>query len=775
MAIDTKPNLAEGKFEQCSGDVLNLSGCTQVFGVIDIQPNGVIDSCSGYQVSGTTIFTAGRDINGLQIGVNAVSCCSGSIAIGLNACAPNTNAISIGTNSRAFAVTSLAIGNTASATGNSSTVIGHLAASQCNSATVIGYGAFSNAGLNVAVGANSKALALQSTSIGYGSCTTAQHGVAIGSQMTCSVNTGGIAVGSWSTVNTAYSIAIGTNSCACGGSYGIAIGYCPNSINSDGIAIGRCSLAWGVSSVAIGCNNKSCAQNGVILGGTNNVLGSTNTGAIIIGGNAVKLTGATTYTCTAIVPNLAIWCTPAGSGNMLCWDSSTKKVGLTQGSVATGDRVSRIITQNGHGFVDWDVVGYRNTTYDKPIADGTYDGEILGIVSKYIDANNFELTQSGYITGSSIGFIPNTTYFLSDLIEGMLTDAEPTTHGYISKAILIADGSSSGWVLPYRGYVVNTGETTGEIWGSLTGNLSDQTDLWEKINELSGATTATYNRTSPAVCTVGGVTAGTVLTGKTAFELIESILVPEICGTLTAPSASIAISPTTLTYEIGTIIASLSVTGTFNQGCINPQGCSASPKRSGLANRYIYAGAEIAGSYDCTAASVVKTVTNHTVIASQVWNVCVRYDCGVQPIGSKGTLFDSPLVSGTTSAASRTITGIYPYYWGKVTCETRPPVTSELVAAGTKVVALSTGTLQINFSSSSSEWTWLAIPQTTASKTCWYVTPLDNGKVNNESSDKYPDECQINVTSADACWANVCYKIYMSGTVGAISATLCFS
>ena len=41
-------------------------------------------------------------------------------------------------------------------------------------------------------------------------------------------------------------------------------------------------------------------------------------------------------------------------------------------------------------------------------------------------------------------------------------------------------------------------------------------------------------------------------------------------------------------------------------------------------------------------------------------------------------------------------------------------------------------------------------------------------------SDKYPDECQICITSAEACWSDVCYKIYMSGGVGEISAPMQF-
>jgi hypothetical protein len=289
------------------------------------------------------------------------------------------------------------------------------------------------------------------------------------------------------------------------------------------------------------------------------------------------------------------------------------------------------------------------------------------------------------------------------------------------------------------------------------------------------AATPIYNLDSPSVCCVGGLCAGTILTGKTAFEILSEILVPELFGALTSPSASIALSPATALYEIGCSISTLCVTGTFNRGSINPQYSSTSPFRSGAANTYCFSGCQIAGTYACTTSPVTKCATTYVICASQSWGVCVAYDCGIQPKGSKGTNFNSPLVAGTSNTSTATITGIYPYYWGKITSGSRPAVTNSLVTGGTKVVATSAGVLPINFSSGSGDFTWLAIPATTVSKTCWYVNALDNGKVNNSPSDKYPDECQLCISSGQGCWSNVCYKVYMSGTVGAISATLCFS
>ena len=46
MAIDTKPNLSSNKFEQCVGDILSLSGCTQIFGQFDVESGATISICS---------------------------------------------------------------------------------------------------------------------------------------------------------------------------------------------------------------------------------------------------------------------------------------------------------------------------------------------------------------------------------------------------------------------------------------------------------------------------------------------------------------------------------------------------------------------------------------------------------------------------------------------------------------------------------------------------------------------------------------------------------
>jgi len=46
MAIDTKPNFSSNKFEQCTGDTMNLSGCTQIYGFFDMESGSTLSICS---------------------------------------------------------------------------------------------------------------------------------------------------------------------------------------------------------------------------------------------------------------------------------------------------------------------------------------------------------------------------------------------------------------------------------------------------------------------------------------------------------------------------------------------------------------------------------------------------------------------------------------------------------------------------------------------------------------------------------------------------------
>ena len=305
---------------------------------------------------------------------------------------------------------------------------------------------------------------------------------------------------------------------------------------------------------------------------------------------------------------------------------------------------------------------------------------------------------SGVNTGDNTGTVSTHTHDYSIIVNtpdlsvyetvDNFTGYTATTSPVITNAITGATNLGTGTTV----YSGTTGRSLNfsTIVGS--GGTTVQKVGDEIIIESTAPSGSTYNLASPSVCATGGMCIGTELTGKTAFEILQEILVPELFGTLTPPSFSTTLSASTTYYEVGCNIASLDVIGTFNRGCINPQYCSASDKRTGLPNEYVYTGPQIDGTYPSTALSICQTVSSYVVSAvPETWGITACYDAGVQPIGNNGTPFDSGCTAGTL-VDSKTICGIYPYYYGKLSCATRPAVMNILVTGGTKGPIVNVGT-----------------------------------------------------------------------------------
>jgi hypothetical protein len=121
-------------------------------------------------------------------------------------------------------------------------------------------------------------------------------------------------------------------------------------------------------------------------------------------------------------------------------------------SIGGGGTTDRV-TQASHGFVIGDVLYLSGTTYTKAIATSAAAAEVVGVVSKVVDINTFELTLSGEVTGLT-GLTAGEVYFLSAATAGLLTVTEPSTVGQVSVPVGIASSTTSLYVAPKRGAVV---------------------------------------------------------------------------------------------------------------------------------------------------------------------------------------------------------------------------------------------------------------------------------------------------------------------------------
>ncbi len=311
--------------------------------------------------------------------------------------------------------------------------------------------------------------------------------------------------------------------------------------------------------------------------------------------------------------------------------------------------------------------------------------------------------------------------------------------------------------------VIITGASDSKVLTYYDGNLI-------LMSGGTGSTGLLYPYVESATTTVGGLCAGQNLYGVQVVDILHDILVPTLCPSLIMPSSTFTISclPTTSTgfYEVGTYIC---VTGcsTFCRGCVNPAYCctlgDGSDKRSGLPSAYSYT--YWAGTVN-SSASLVCPYTNTFIFMPLSATTATNYSISERTfysaatnnvLKSDGSCWCSPLPSGCTSAINRSITSMYPYFYG--VSDSVPVAGSALLSTGTKCVCLSNGNVPINFNAID-KYLWLAIPSGTT-KVRWTGS---NSVTNTESipGGLFSAKSTVSVNSPSSCWSGRNYDFYIS-------------
>lgn len=133
--------------------------------------------------------------------------------------------------------------------------------------------------------------------------------------------------------------------------------------------------------------------------------------------------------------------------------------GAGGGGGGSSDAVISSITQAAHGFSVGQVLYINSSTYTLANASAASTAEVVGIIETVPTVNTFTLVTGGHITGLS-GLTPGAVYFLSGLMAGALTATPPTTANYVNKPLLVADSSTSGYFINYRGEIISTVPTS---------------------------------------------------------------------------------------------------------------------------------------------------------------------------------------------------------------------------------------------------------------------------------------------------------------------------
>jgi len=349
---------------------------------------------------------------------------------------------------------------------------------------------------------------------------------------------------------------------------------------------------------------------------------------------------------------------------------------------------------------------------------------------------------------------------------------------------IIATGASNNFVLTYD---------------------STQKAIVLKQSSASGAT-GIYDGASPTTCTVGGLTAGTSIFNDPIVSIIQCMVAPTLYPVpIVLPYTSsinlCCFGTSTLMntlYEVGSSLSIMSNTKYCGGNVPNVYSGNSSCS-GGLPFEYVY---NMFGNPDvtCTCANPIAETrvgndppTYNTLTVGYPNNtvsVYIKYCSGATIYDSSGTYYTG-VTSGCTDIKTKNISGIYPYYWGKVTCAGIPSGSGRPNGAcikkditggtATKVVGLSNATLNITFGSTADDYIWFAIPSNGGvQKTCWYVDALNNqpitGPVNpggclfpayNASTDLI-----TGVTSNSGCWTGQSYQVYVSNYQSAASVNM---
>ncbi len=127
---------------------------------------------------------------------------------------------------------------------------------------------------------------------------------------------------------------------------------------------------------------------------------------------------------------------------------------------SAGGNITHTVTQNNHGFVIGDWLRYDGAAYVKAQANTSGNAESIGMVTAKT-TNTFTLTEAGWtdVLGAAV-YAPLTAgsvYFLSHTTSGEASLTEPSGINEVSKPVLIATGTDEGWIMPYRGEILNGG------------------------------------------------------------------------------------------------------------------------------------------------------------------------------------------------------------------------------------------------------------------------------------------------------------------------------
>lgn len=375
----------------------------------------------------------------------------------------------------------------------------------------------------------------------------------------------------------------------------------------------------------------------------------------------------------------------------------------------------------------------------------------------------------------------------------------------INAKLRIQDGTEG------NGYVLISDSTGLASWtSSISGGGNLITSSYSGISLITGSTNSTidtiYNTSLDLSLsmpsTVGGIPIGTTagyLSGKTFVQMFDDLLFPVVLPTYTIPTLSLS-SDVIGIREIGSLITStLDLKGTENDAnyyssleilkSINGLSTSSLLLVTSTSSMTVLLESPVPDqfgysdpnnpNYSYSIQHIDSSVTVPTPLSggssTLVYSGLGDYTAGVAKNDNKGNSdVRTPLVrstdapqSSSTGFASNTptITGYYPYFYGKTSTSQSASQIVSIIQSGsgfTKVVNNGAGSLSMSFNAVG-EWPWFAIYDVYPTKSTWYENALNNGSIGS-MTDLFGSPTTLSVVSFDGYWT-VNFKIYPANKV----------
>jgi hypothetical protein len=344
----------------------------------------------------------------------------------------------------------------------------------------------------------------------------------------------------------------------------------------------------------------------------------------------------------------------------------------------------------------------------------------------------------------------------------------------------------------------NLGETI-EITGITSGgsvSISANTGLGIESQTLYTIYNSTLDPSLETVNDLGDIDAGTrvdELTGFTLVKLFDEILFPTVYPTYTIPTITLQ-GLNNGTYEVGSSLdidinayAVKNDSGGYQTLYIRKNSTiemtDNSPTTSSVADLpsqfgYNNTNRPNSGytSFIYSETLVIPAPTGLNKDTTTTYDVQGDYLSGNTLYTNKGNLDDRAYdvretdapqsgSNGFTSTPPKTITGIYPYFYGK-SSGANAPTAQEIATAisggtATKVLSSANGTLTIDYNTSGAEWIWFAHFENYPSKTVWFITDLNQGAIG-DSLMENPYIHTMDGLSTDNYWSGVDFEVYVS-------------